>query len=70
MRTLDLSQGNDIQASILQKLDLGVKKTLEEFGINALGGDLIEAANHLLPEISSGESSSVELKIQQLKIYK
>jgi thiamine monophosphate kinase len=63
MRTLDLSQGSDIQASILQKLDLGVKKTLEEFGINALGGDLVESANQLLPENSCPENSSVELKI-------
>jgi hypothetical protein len=47
-------------------LDKGVKKTLEEFGINAAGGDLIEAANQLLPDKASPEGSSVELKIQQL----
>jgi thiamine monophosphate kinase len=58
MRTLEISGGgSDLQQSILQKLDMGVKKTLEEFGINATGGDLIEAANKLLPEKGSSPSN-------------
>ena len=65
MRTLD-SSSTDMHKTILHKLDLGVKKTLEEFGINAPGGDLIEAANQLLPDTKSQENASVELKIQQL----
>jgi hypothetical protein len=57
IKTLDLTEkkkegGKEMQASILQKMELGVKRTLQEFGINAPNGqenlDFVLAANQIL----------------------
>ena len=57
-KTLNLSEkkkegGKAMQAQIVQRMELGVKRTLEEFGINAQEGsqtdfDFILAANQIL----------------------
>lgn len=68
-KTLNLSDkkkegDNLMQAQIVQKMELGVKKTLEEFGINAQDTsqtdfDFILAANQILQK---GQAESVAEK--------